>query len=184
MHPPLIISGPSGIGKTYLEKHLIKNHNFKRIMSTTTRPAREGEQNWIDYHFVTEDEYKKIEKENGFITSSHHLAAHYGFEKNLVEQIQQENKIPITIVVPTVVEPFIKVYPQTFAIYLKPYNDELQIKRMKLRGDSDDKIAQRLEAEKSQHEHFEKIKHMYHRIFTVNEENFEEMLNEIHSFYT
>jgi guanylate kinase len=185
MFEPLIISGPSGIGKTYLEKHLIENHNFKRIMSTTTRQPREGEENMVDYHFVSETHYKVIESSGGFITSSNHLNAWYGFEKNLVEEIQNEKKVPITIVIPTIVSPFLNNYPDTHAIYLQPHSMELTIKRMKLRGDSDEKIKHRVELESSQTEYFEKnIKHLYKKILIVREENFEHMVHEILNLYT
>ncbi|MDQ3099163.1 MAG: hypothetical protein M3Q44_05445 [bacterium] len=60
MTKPLIISGPSGVGKTYLEKYLIANHDFKRIQSTLTRSKREGEIQGLDYNFVTEDNFDQI----------------------------------------------------------------------------------------------------------------------------
>jgi guanylate kinase len=180
MNAPLIISGPSGVGKTYLEKHLIQYHNFKRIQSTTTRPIRPGEVHGVDYNFITEQQYKQLEKQNRFITSSNHLNAWYAYEKSLVDEIIKENKTPVSVIVPTVVPQFLSVYPTTIAIYLKPISNDLLEKRMRQRGDSTEKIMERLKHEQEQNEYFEKdIQHLYLAVFLVTESNFEEIVKNI-----
>lgn len=180
MIAPLIISGPSGVGKTYLEKYLIQNHNFKRIQSTTTRPIRQGEVHGLDYNFITEEHYKQLEKQAHFITSSYHLKAWYAYEKSLVDEIINENKIPISVTVPTIVPQFISVYPTTIAIYLKPVSNELLIKRMHQRGDPEEKIQERLQHEQEQNEYFERdIQHLYKAVFLVTESNFDEIVKDI-----
>ncbi len=178
MHP-LIISGPSGVGKTYLEKYLIANHRFERIQSTITRPIRRGEENGVDYNFITEKEYKEREKQNKFITSAFALGCWRGFEKRLVEEITANNRIPITVVVPTVVPQFLNAYPNTIAIYLKPESEQLLIKRMNFRGDPPESIENRLEHEKEELEYFIQIEKLYKKIFTVTDTNFNEIVEQI-----
>ena len=57
----IIIVGPSGAGKSTVQNILQKNYNVKKIISTTTRNPREGEKNDVDYHFVSDDEFDKID---------------------------------------------------------------------------------------------------------------------------
>ncbi len=59
-HPVLIvISGPSGVGKDTIARQLIASNpeRFYFVVTATTRPPREGEQDGIDYFFVTNDEF-------------------------------------------------------------------------------------------------------------------------------
>ncbi len=179
MIKPLIISGPSGVGKTYLEKYLIAHHNFKRIQSTITRPIRAGEVQGLDYNFITEEEYKKMEAQGKFITSAFALGCWRGFEKRLVEAIIAEGKIPITIVVPSVVPQFVKAYPGTIPVYLKPIDNQLLISRMKQRGDPEQNIQERINHEQEENQYFESIKQYYHKVITVSSTNFDETVKEI-----
>ncbi len=179
MTAPLIISGPSGVGKTFLEKYLIQNYNFKRIQSTVTRPIRPGEINGIDYEFITEEEYKQFEKENAFVTSLYAAYAHRGLRKALVQNIVNEGKTPICVLVPQVMEQFTKAYPDTIAVFLMPENDDLLTHRMKLRGDTPQQIQERLDHALLEIETYRKLAHLYKASLTVTEDNFEETVNKI-----
>lgn len=57
----LVVSSPSGAGKTTLSRRLLKTHDELRFsVSYTTRPQRRGEQNGIDYHFVSDEEFDRM----------------------------------------------------------------------------------------------------------------------------
>ena len=51
----LILAGKSASGKDTLLNELIKNQNFNPLVSTTTRPMREGENEGKEYFFVSKD---------------------------------------------------------------------------------------------------------------------------------
>lgn len=53
MNTLITLTGPSGTGKSTLEKKLIEQHGFAKIISVTTRPPRPGEVDGVDYHFIT-----------------------------------------------------------------------------------------------------------------------------------
>ena len=58
----LILSSPSGAGKTTLTKKIQqKHHTFKLSVSHTTRPPRENEIDGIDYHFVTKQKFENFQ---------------------------------------------------------------------------------------------------------------------------
>jgi guanylate kinase len=65
----LFILGMSGSGKTTLAKHLEEWYPlyFKKIVQCTTRPKREGELEGIDYYFLNEAQYNKMDKMNFLI---------------------------------------------------------------------------------------------------------------------
>lgn len=65
----LVVSGPSGSGKTTL-CHRLTSESGGRVsysISCTTRAPRPGEQNGVDYHFLTTDEFGKLLKEGKFL---------------------------------------------------------------------------------------------------------------------
>ena len=61
----VILSSPSGVGKTTLTKKIEQKYqSFKLSISHTTRSPRSNEVDGIDYHFVSEDKFKQLIKEN------------------------------------------------------------------------------------------------------------------------
>ena len=58
----IILSSPSGAGKTTLTKLLSKNNNYSISVSHTTRKPRINEVDAKDYYFVNEDEFKSFIK--------------------------------------------------------------------------------------------------------------------------
>ena len=64
----LILSGPSGCGKSTLLKEIYKNiNNYYFSISTTTRTPRAGEQDGVDYYFVSKEEFEKDIEEGNFL---------------------------------------------------------------------------------------------------------------------
>ena len=62
----LMIVGESACGKSTVEKVLRRDYDYNKIISYTTRPMREGEVNGIDYHFLSEDEFDRLQIEDKF----------------------------------------------------------------------------------------------------------------------
>jgi len=58
----IILSSPSGAGKTTLVKKIVKNKNFTVSVSHTTRKPRVKEKNGVDYYFVKKKEFKNLIK--------------------------------------------------------------------------------------------------------------------------
>lgn len=63
----LILSGPSGSGKSTLYKRAFaRTGGFEFSVSCTTRAPRDGEQNGVDYHFATREDFEKLLEEDAF----------------------------------------------------------------------------------------------------------------------
>lgn len=57
---PVVISAPSGTGKTTLARRLVEDSShYVFSVSVTTRPPRKGERDGVDYHFVTREDFEK-----------------------------------------------------------------------------------------------------------------------------
>ena len=80
----LILSSPSGAGKTTLVKLLAKNKDFHISISHTTRKPRVNEIQDEDYHFINNDEFKGLIKKNEFLEYAEVFNHFYGTTKTPV----------------------------------------------------------------------------------------------------
>lgn len=63
----VVLVGKSGSGKDTIARELIKNEDFLPMVSTTTRPMREGEVDGVDYNFVSKEVFGNTIMEDGFL---------------------------------------------------------------------------------------------------------------------
>ena len=90
----IILSSPSGVGKTTITKKLQQKYsNFKLSISHTTRPPRSNEVDGVDYHFVSKDQFKKLIKDNEFYEYAKIFENYYGTRKKNVDQTLKKNDI-------------------------------------------------------------------------------------------
>lgn len=134
----IILTGKSGSGKTTVARELEK-HGFKRAVTCTTRPRRTGEEDGVDYHFLSSKQFEKLEKEGAFAETAHTGSYAYG-------SLKESYKDPKTVLVldPEGVEKVIKLHNfDPLIIYLDADRSLLQ-KRLLKRGDVPDTIKERL----------------------------------------
>ena len=82
----LVLSSPSGAGKTSICKEILKRDNeLDMSISITTRPRRKSEVEGKDYIFVSEKKFEKLKKENFFIEHAEVFDHFYGTPKKFVE---------------------------------------------------------------------------------------------------
>jgi len=80
----IVLSSPSGAGKTTLSKLLSKQNNYYISVSHTTRKPRINEVDSQDYHFVSEYEFKSLIKNNEFLEYAKVFNNYYGTAKSSV----------------------------------------------------------------------------------------------------
>lgn len=90
----VILSSPSGVGKTTLTKKIQQKHqSFKISVSYTTRPPRSNEVDGVDYKFIKKEQFKELIKENQFYEYAKIFENYYGTLKKNVDETLQKNDI-------------------------------------------------------------------------------------------
>ena len=80
----VVLSSPSGAGKTTLVKKIAQENNFKISISYTTRKPRTNEVNGKDYFFISEEDFKNLIKNKEFLEYAKVFENYYGSLKNKV----------------------------------------------------------------------------------------------------
>ena len=84
---PLVVSGPSGVGKTCLVDRLLKvDSRCVRSVSSTTRAIRGGEVDGQSYSFVTEEQFLHLRERGGLAESARYNEAWYGTPKAALDE--------------------------------------------------------------------------------------------------
>jgi len=90
----VILSSPSGVGKTTLTKKIQQKYqSFKISVSHTTRSPRSNEVDGVDYHFISNDEFQKLISENKFYENEKIFENFYGTLKKNVDETLINNDI-------------------------------------------------------------------------------------------
>ena len=88
----LVLSSPSGAGKTTLSKKIQQSDNsFEISVSHTTRKPRPNEVDGLDYHFVSKKIFELLLKQNAFYEHAEIFGNYYGTSKSSINKITQKN---------------------------------------------------------------------------------------------
>ncbi len=143
----IVISGPSGVGKTTIRKRLLNEvPNLWYSISATTRKIRQGETEGVDYYFLTNEEFQKNIKENNFLEYQEvYQNTYYGTLKSTVIEKQNQG---INVILEIDVQGALNIKkenPNAILIFIAPPNKEELEKRLISRAtDEQDKIIERI----------------------------------------
>jgi guanylate kinase len=88
----VVLSGPSGAGKTTVCRGLIAQYRYERSVSATTRAPRAGERDGVDYHFMTRERFLEGVRRGEFLEHSEHFDNLYGTPREPVERALQQGR--------------------------------------------------------------------------------------------
>lgn len=151
----LILSAPSGAGKTSLARGLIEaTPNTEMSISYTTRPCRVGEKNGVDYHFINDIEFKDMVKKKAFLEHAQVYDHFYGTGRDAVID-KLKNGINILLDVDWQGAKCIKkLMSDAISVSILPPSREELEKRLKSRGrDSLEVIEKRMAQAESEMSH-------------------------------
>lgn len=163
----LIISGPSGGGKTTVcERLLASSSKLSRVITCTTRPPRGGERDGVDYYFLDEAGFRRRLDQNEFLEHANVHGHLYGTLKeelrrilstgrDVLMNVDVQGAETVRRIAPTVPE----IGDSLVSVFLTPGDLAVLRERLERRGkDSPEIIARRLAAareEIAQWEHFD-----------------------------
>lgn len=139
----IILLGNSGSGKTTQIKKIEKNFNIDRIVTATTRSKRPGEKDKVDYYFLTLAEFEELKASGDLLEYAEYAGNFYGTIKRELEKYMGD-KNGIAAVEIQGIKNIKGVYKdRCLSIYLK-ISREVLVERLKIRGDGEEKIKDRL----------------------------------------
>jgi guanylate kinase len=142
----VIISGPSGVGKTTICRELVRQLDAFLSVSVTTRPRRDNEVDGADYRFVSREEFKRMLEQGALLEYARvYGGQHYGTPAEPVRQSLDAGRVVILEIEIEGTAQVMKRYPDAVSIYiLPPTPAELQGRLFGRNKDSPDAIRERL----------------------------------------
>jgi guanylate kinase len=173
----IVVSGPSGAGKTTVLKEVIERCPFLELsVSATTRPPRPGEVNGRDYYFLSQEEFARHREAGDFLecfevygrgywygTLKTEVAPRLAAGKWVVLEIDVEGTLAV-----------LREYPEAVTIFVRPESvDELE-RRLRRRGtESEAAIQRRLEVARRE------LRYTDRYAYVVTNQSIEEAVQEI-----
>ncbi|MBN2591773.1 MAG: guanylate kinase [Sedimentisphaerales bacterium] len=143
----VIISGPSGVGKSTITKKIVELIDEASLsVSVTTRPKSMTEKDGIDYWFISKEEFQKRIKNGMLLEYANVFGNMYGTPKDKVDEALEAGKIVILEIDVQGGKQVKAVYPDAIMIFILPPSDETLSERIENRGrDSSETIEKRLD---------------------------------------
>ncbi len=137
---PIILSAPSGGGKTTIARQLLAvREDVGYSVSCTTRPPRDGELDGRDYHFLSLKDFKRGQAAGEFAESAEVHGHLYGTLRAEVERVLSSGKHVIMDIDVQGARQFAAAFPGSVLIFILPPSAEALIARLEARGTEDPK---------------------------------------------
>ncbi|HEY4217603.1 MAG TPA: guanylate kinase [Gemmatimonadaceae bacterium] len=149
MNPfPIILSAPSGGGKTTIAKVLLGlRGDVGYSVSCTTRLPRPGETNGTDYYFLSVEEFARREREGDFAEFAKVHGNMYGTLRSEISRVLGTGKHVIMDIDVQGANQFRQAFPQSVTIFVLPPSGEVLLERLKNRKtESPQQLAARLDS--------------------------------------
>ncbi len=153
----VVLSSPSGAGKTTLTRRLLaENTDMTMSVSATTRPPRSGERDGEDYYFVTKTRFAELEEQGEFLEHAKVFDNHYGTPRGPVEEALMQGQDVIFDIDWQGAQQLTQAAPYDLVkIFILPPNMRELEKRLRTRAqDSDAVIAKRMSKSEAEISHW------------------------------
>lgn len=147
----IIISGPSGVGKNTVVRGMATRRSFHFSVSATTRAARPGESDGVDYHFIDHDAFSMMIREDRLLEWAEFAGSRYGTPKEeVLGPLANGEDVVLDIEVTGAIH-LMDVFPEAISIFVMPPSIRELEARMRGRRDMTEvQISTRLELAREQ----------------------------------
>jgi guanylate kinase len=133
----IIITAPSGAGKTSITKYLLNKYpQLAFSVSATTRTQRKHEEDGVDYYFISPEDFNQKIRHNEFVEwEMVYKGKYYGTLKSELHRIWDNNQIPVLdIDVKGAIHVQQKLFFNCLSVFIEPPSIEILKKRLESRG--------------------------------------------------
>jgi guanylate kinase len=131
---PIILSAPSGGGKTTIARHLLDRRNdVGYSVSCTTRQPRAGERDGVDYHFLTQEEFVRRRSAGDFAESAEVHGNLYGTLKGEIDRVLATGRHVVMDIDVQGARQMRQAFPDAVTIFVLPPSAEVLLDRLKHR---------------------------------------------------
>ena len=147
----IVVSGPAGCGKGTVNAHLLETGCFVYSVSATTRAPRPGEIDGVNYHFITQEDFKQRIASGDMLEYTEYCGNFYGTPKKEALEVLESGKNLILEIEVEGAHNIKKGFPEAILIMLLPPSHSVQESRLRGRGtETEEKILERLERAKEE----------------------------------
>ena len=170
-----VVSAPSGAGKTSLVKALVESTPGLDVsVAHTTRPQRPGEENGVNYHFVSKDTFAQMLNDNAFLENAEVFGNLYGTSKASVQEQLDAGTDVILEIDWQGAEQIRRQLPESVSVFILPPSKSVLRERLDGRGqDSESVIQGRMD------QAAEQISHHVEFDYLIINDDFDVALNEL-----
>ena len=148
---PIIVSSPSGAGKTTIVDAVLKRDtSVSRVITATTRAPRTGEKNGVDYHFWTIKQFEQAIKKGQMLEWAQVHTHYYGIPKKSVDDLMKKGICPILVIDVQGARTVKAQYPNAASVFIVPPSLKELKNRILRRNDNTQDIEIRLETAKKE----------------------------------
>ena len=174
---PVVLSAPSGAGKTTIARALVKEiEDVVFSISATTRPARDHEVDGVDYHFLSEPDFRAMIEADELIEWAEVHGHLYGTSREALRAALEEGRFLILDVDVQGAMQMRERVPDAVLVFVLPPSADALVERLAERGsEREDSVARRIEnarGELEQASHFDYI---------VVNDNLDQAIDEVRS---
>jgi guanylate kinase len=129
----VILSAPSGGGKTVVTKELLKRHPelFGYSVSATTRQPRPGEREGESYHFLARHEFRRRQQAEEFLESAEYAGELYGTLKSEVDRVLSRGLNVLLDIEVKGANQVRQAYPTALSVFLLPPSATVLLDRLR-----------------------------------------------------
>jgi guanylate kinase len=149
---PIILSSPSGGGKTTIAHRLLADRgDVGYSVSCTTRPPRDGEVQGKDYHFMSHEHFTRGRKAGDFAESAEVHGHLYGTLRAEVERVLSSGRHVIMDIDVQGARQFLAAFPDSVLVFILPPSADVLVERLRMRGTEDaQSLIRRFESAKDE----------------------------------
>lgn len=173
----IILSSPSGAGKSSLAKALLEiDNNLRLSISATTRKPRPNEQDGVNYYFKTKSEFEELVKQNQFLEHAKIYDNYYGTPKKHVEKLLNQGLDVLFDIDWQGARSIKQNAINAVSIFILPPNLEVLEQRLRNRAaDNEEAIQLRMASAQAEISHSNEYDHI------ITNDDFNDTLQQIHA---